>query len=75
MQYRVTVLPPQNRISQRRRARICRHCAYPEPCRFPQQAYGSMEGYGLFVTQVCRGNGLPYHHGDKTITYSACVLF
>ena len=55
--------------------RICKQCAYPEPCRFPDKAVSSMEGYGLFVTQVCRGVGIPYHHGDRTITYTACVLF
>ncbi len=55
--------------------RICRVCAWPEACRFPEQAVSSMEGYGLFVTQVCRDAGLPYHHGEKTITYTACVLY
>ena len=34
-----------------------------------------MEGYGLFVTQICRDNGLSYHYGERTITYTACVLF
>lgn len=55
--------------------RICKQCAYPEECRFPEKAMSSMEGYGLFVTQVCRDAGLPYHYGDRTITYTACVLF
>ncbi len=55
--------------------RICKECAWPQPCRFPEQAVSSMEGYGLFVTQVCRDAGLAYHHGDKTITYTACVLY
>jgi len=55
--------------------RICKKCAYPEPCRFPEQAYSSMEGYGLFVTQVCRDNDVRYHYGERTITYSACILF
>ena len=55
--------------------RICGKCAFPEPCRFPEKACSSMEGYGLFVTQVCRSNGLAYHHGPRTITYTACVLF
>ncbi|MDE8682148.1 DUF2284 domain-containing protein [Blautia schinkii] len=36
--------------------RICGHCAYPKPCRFPEKAISSMEAYGLFVTQVCRDN-------------------
>ena len=55
--------------------RICKTCAWPEPCRFPEKACSSMEGYGLFVTQVCRDNGLQYHHGEGTVTYTACVLF
>lgn len=55
--------------------RICPTCAWPEPCRFPQLACSSMEGFGLFVTQVCRDNQLDYYHGPKTITYTACVLF
>ena len=55
--------------------RICKDCAYPSPCRFPDKACSSMEGYGLFVTQVCRDNGIAYHHGEKTITYTACILF
>lgn len=55
--------------------RICGTCAWPEPCRFPERACASMEAYGLFVTQVCRDNGMPYYHGPKTITYTACVLF
>lgn len=55
--------------------RVCKVCAYPEPCCFPEKALSSMEGYGLFVTQVCRDNDLPYYHGEGTITYIACVLF
>ena len=55
--------------------RICEVCAYPNPCRFPEKALSSMEGYGLFVTQVCRDNDLPYQYGEKTVTYTACVLF
>jgi len=54
---------------------VCEKCAYPEPCRFPDKAIPSMEGYGLFVTQVCRDAELSYYHGPKTITYTACVLF
>lgn len=55
--------------------RVCKSCAWPEPCRFPEKALSSMEGYGLFVTQVCRDCGAQYYHGSKTITYTACVLF
>jgi len=55
--------------------RICKECAHPEPCRFPEKAISSMEGYGLFVTQVCRLSGAEYNHGERTVTYTACVLF
>lgn len=55
--------------------RICKDCAWPQSCRFPDKAYSSLEAYGLFVTQVCRDGGLQYHYGEKTITYTACVLF
>lgn len=55
--------------------RICGSCAWPEPCRFPGQALSSMEGYGLFVTQVCMDAGLPYHHCSRTVTYTSCILF
>lgn len=55
--------------------RVCKTCAYPESCRFPGKAMSSMEGYGLFVTQVCRDAGVPYYYGERTITYTACVLF
>ena len=54
--------------------RICDRCAYPQDCRFPEKAVSSMEGYGLFVTQVCRDADVPYHHGGRTVTYVACVL-
>ena len=55
--------------------RVCKQCAYPEACRFPEKAMSSMEGYGLFVTQVCRDAGVPYYYGERTITYTACVLY
>ena len=54
--------------------RVCKRCAWPEPCHFPEKACASMEGYGLFVTQVCRDNGAAYYHGERTITYTGCVL-
>ncbi len=55
--------------------RICGSCAYPEACRFPEKAMSSMEGYGLFVTQVCRDCGASYYYGEMTITYTGCVLY
>lgn len=54
---------------------ICEKCSFPEPCRFPEKALSSMEGYGLFVTEVCRKNNVKYHYGPNTICYTACALF
>ena len=54
---------------------VCKTCAYPEPCRFPEKAMSSMEAYGLFVTRVCKDNDVPYYYGPMTITYTACVLW
>lgn len=55
--------------------RICEKCNYPEPCRFPQLAYSSMEGYGMVVSDVCRANNIKYYYGENTLTYVACFLF
>ena len=55
--------------------RRCKKCAYPEPCRMPEKSVSSMEGYGLLVSQVCKDAGAEYVYGDKTITYSACLLY
>ena len=57
--------------------RICGkgNCAYPAPCRFPDRACASMEGYGLLVSDACAAAGIPYYHGPNTLAYTACVLF
>ena len=55
---------------------LCRRCTYPDkPCRFPQKRLSSMEAYGLLVSDVCLKSGIPYNHGPRTITYTACILF
>lgn len=55
--------------------RLCGDCAWPDPCRFPERACASMEGYGLLVSDVCRFAGVPYYHGKNTVTFTACYLF
>ena len=55
--------------------KICEKCAYPDsPCRFPERLIYSMSGFGLFVTRVCQDCGIPYNHGNGTMTYSGCFL-
>lgn len=56
--------------------RICETCSCPEtPCRFPGSMIVSMEAMGLWVSDVCSVNGLPYNYGPGTLTYVGCVLF
>lgn len=55
--------------------RLCGHCAYPQPCRFPKRCCASMEGYGLLVNEVCQAAGLDYYYGKNTLAYTACFLF
>lgn len=54
---------------------VCKECAYPDPCRFPEKAFSSMEGYGMLVSDVCKENGVLYYHGENTVTYVGCCLF
>lgn len=54
---------------------LCPTCTYPtQPCRLPGLRTVSMEAAGLFVTEVCERNSVPYYHGPATVTYTSCVL-
>lgn len=53
----------------------CEVCTYPhKPCRFPKKKLSSMEAYGLLVSDVCTKSGMPYYRGEKTITFTSCIL-
>ena len=53
----------------------CARCTCPEePCRSPEDAFTSMEAYGLLVNDVCTAAGLKYNYGPRTITFTVCVL-
>ena len=54
----------------------CVVCTCPDaPCRFPEEAFTSMEAYGLIVSDVCTAAGVKYNYGPRTITFTPCVLF
>ncbi len=53
---------------------VCKSCSYPQPCRFPEKAFSSMEAFGMLVSDVCTANNVPYYHGENTITYVGCYL-
>ncbi|MGE4353658.1 MAG: DUF2284 domain-containing protein [Oscillospiraceae bacterium] len=55
---------------------LCDKCTYPDaPCRFPQYVHPSMEASGLFVSQVCKDNNVPYYYGKDSICFVSCFLF
>ena len=54
----------------------CEKCTYPDaPCRFPDRLYPSMEACGLFVSKVCKDNGVPYYYGEEKMAYTCCLLY
>ncbi len=54
---------------------ICRKCTYPDRlCRHPDKLIISMEAYGLVVNDVCKASGLEYNYGDRTMTFTSCIL-
>ncbi len=57
--------------------KICKPCAKvtDEPCRFPEKALSSMEGYGIDVYNTTKGTGLKYINGQNTVTYFGLILF
>lgn len=56
--------------------RRCETCTFPDsPCRFPELVFPSMEACGLFVSQVCKDNDIPYYYGKNSMAFVSCYLF
>ena len=54
----------------------CKECTYPDkPCRFPDRMMSPLEGYGIFVSDLCTKNNIPYNRGKGTLTYVGAFLF
>jgi predicted metal-binding protein len=54
---------------------LCAACAYPEPCKFPDKIYSSIEAAGINVTDLSHAAGLRYNNGVNTVTYFSMILF
>jgi len=56
---------------------ICPKCAYldKEPCRFPDQAFASVESYGIDVINLEKSCNMPYYNGKNTVSYVGLILF
>lgn len=54
----------------------CESCTYPDaPCRFPDKVHGSIEGYGILVSDLAKLAGVKYYNGRDTVTFFGAVLF
>lgn len=56
---------------------LCPVCAKVtgEPCRKPDRALPSLEGYGIDVYRTTITTDLPYINGKNTVTYFGMILF
>ena len=56
---------------------VCDTCSKVdnEPCRHPDQAMASLEGYGVNVSELAAASGMKYINGQNTVTYFGAVFF
>ena len=57
----------------------CRRCSVcgkktGDPCRFPKRAMGSLEAYGVNVSELAALAGMKYINGQDTVTYFGAVF-
>lgn len=53
----------------------CEKCTYPEPCRFPDELYPTIESYGIEVNRLAKAANVKYINGANTVTYFGCVIW
>lgn len=56
---------------------LCEKCGAFEkkaPCRFPDRAIASVEGYCMNVADMTNSHGLKYINGENTVSYVAVFL-
>ena len=56
---------------------VCEVCSKREnmPCRHPDLAVASLEGYGVYVSKLAASAGMKYINGQNTVTYFGAVFF
>ena len=56
---------------------LCEKCAKLDslPCRFPEEALSSLEGYGIDVYRTSKATELKYINGENTVTYFGMILY
>jgi predicted metal-binding protein len=54
----------------------CKKCTWPDsPCRFPDQLFPSIEGYGFLVSELAKKAGIRYLHGPGSVTFFGAVFY
>ena len=53
---------------------VCKKCAFPEPCRFPEKAKSSVEACGINVVSLAKKSKINYTNGENTVTYFTLVF-
>ena len=56
---------------------LCKTCGYPEgkACNRPDDAFVSLEAFGIDVALLMKKNNLKYYHGTNTVNYIGMVLY
>ena len=56
---------------------LCERCTKLDhlPCRHPDKALSSLEGYGIDVYSTTKDTPLSYINGENTVTYFGAVFF
>ena len=67
-------LPENARVLGAGGCNVCKQCAYPEPCRFPEKAKSSVEACGINVVSLAKTAKINYTNGENTVTYFSVVF-
>lgn len=56
--------------------RVCEKCSKVDelPCRFPDKAMASLEGYGIDVTALAKSSNMKYINGQDTVTFFGTIF-
>lgn len=68
------VLPKGSRMLGAGACNVCKTCAFPKPCRYPDRARTSVEACGIHVVDLAAQTGVHYTNGTNTVTYFTLIL-
>jgi predicted metal-binding protein len=54
---------------------VCKTCAFPSPCIFPEKKITSVEAAGIDVTSLSKAAKITYNNGLNTVTFFSIALY